>query len=124
MGLLSHCPNCGKLHIFTPEKCECGHSFKEFGEELPDWALCPNCKAKVKFTDLACPSCKIEVNKLFKYPCPSCRKPVGIKDKFCDCGKQLIEDPHYEYSTTEKWVCSRCGTELASSTSECPVCNY
>ena len=142
------------MHFIRPGKCGCGHEFKE-EEEEEDFLTCPKCERKVMFEEIlkrvTCPGCGVELNRLFRYPCPKCRKMVGVKDKYCECGeklnvetgicpycgkeisadsvncpkcgKNLYSDEGGGEQGVETWSCGTCGMQLASATSPCPVCD-
>lgn len=106
--MLEKCPNCGKRHIFKPKVCECGHDFEE---ELK--IFCPKDKTELKLEWAECPTCKTPLNDLLKYPCPKCKKMVGVKDKFCACGEQLI------FQVID---CPYCKKEIDARSTVCPKC--
>jgi predicted RNA-binding Zn-ribbon protein involved in translation (DUF1610 family) len=148
--MFERCPKCGKMHIFKPKVCECGHDFSS--GQSSDVFTCPKCQRKLTLKEIAerytCPGCGEELNKLFRYPCPKCRTMVGIKDNYCEncgeklwttviacvyCGREIPAEsttcPHCGKSLTaepeyipEKWYCSVCGTELPCATCACPIC--
>lgn len=147
--LFDRCPDCGRMYIlFRPKRCQCGYEFEK-KEEGKDYLVCPKCGTKLTWEEIdnrvTCPGCGEELNKLFVYPCPKCGKPVGVKDRYCQCGEQLIKEVKvcprcgkevdfearvcsncgynfYEESIPPKYYCPYCGMELPTPYSKCPVC--
>jgi len=110
--ILEKCPKCGKLHLLTPKMCGCGHDFEEeSGREGK--LLCPRDGTELKYDWFACPKCETPLNDLFRYNCPKCGERVGIKDRYCKCGEELIPNVA---------LCPYCKAVIDAKSIACPKC--
>jgi hypothetical protein len=112
------CPDCGKFHLITPAICECGHVFKKGSVK------CKECGTPITPEQEYCPYCKKSVWDMFVFVCPKCSERIYKGQKVCrKCGFVLIrESRKVEFITQTKYICPRCGYELPTINTPCPIC--
>ena len=113
------CPECGKFHLITPVECECGYVFKK------GYVKCKECNTPISPQEERCPKCRKSVWEMFVFVCPKCKTKVEKGQRVCSkCGELLVrEREQVRIKTTTKYVCARCGYELPTINTPCPICN-
>jgi len=150
MKAFIRCPQCNKFHFIRPKTCGCGFDFERAERHME--TRCPKCGALLDIDKMiVCPGCKTDLNELIHYTCPKCGKQAGIREKYCECGQELITEmtgcpfcgkgmrkdaavcPHcgknrYTHEPEQEYVpdeyhCPRCGCKVPTISSPCPVCD-
>jgi len=113
------CPECGKFHLITPSICDCGCVLKEGALK------CKECGTPISSESEFCPGCKKSVWDMFVFVCPKCKQKIEKGQRVCkNCGFVLIREKEGtpEFVTTTKYICPRCGYEVPTASSRCPIC--
>ncbi len=83
---------------------------------------CPNCGYKKITLDMKrCPKCGVHIKSMFRKKCPKCKALNELDAKICEeCGYDF--EAEIRAAKKRKWRCPRCGYQMDSYMSRCPVC--